>query len=270
MPTEKPSKVEEIPASSNPNPNPEPASKPVIQDQPKNRGVDLDIPAPARAEKAKDKVKEKVEKVEKPVQPAQPVQHTQPQPSLNPNGLNLPNLSQEQMSKGLDDLKNMSPDTIKQMAQQLKTMDPRLMQEVFKSQGINMPPEQIAKMADMLTPETINMMTSTFAGRQAPGPASGSGSGTANDSNSNQSAPQMPNMASMLNNPEMIKMASQMLAQQLGKKPEDVETILGCLGKVMKVFGKMVEVYMFFMKGNRKWVSISGGVLLFSYWMGYV
>ena len=218
-----------------------------------------------RAEKPKETIKEKVEKVERVERPAQPAQPA-PQTALNPNGLNLPNLSQEQMSKGLDDLKNMSPDSIKQMAQQLKSMDPRLMQEVFKSQGINMPPEQIAKMADMLTPETINMMTSTFAGRQAPG----ADPTNPTESNSNQSAPQMPNMASMLNNPEMIKMASQMLAQQLGKKPEDVETILGCLGKLMKVFGKVVEVYMFFMKGNRKWVSISGGVLLFSYWMGYV
>jgi hypothetical protein len=209
-------------------------------------------------ERKTEKITEKYEKSNKSEQVTQP--------SLNPNDLKLPNLSREQMNKGLEDLRSMSPETISQMASQLKSMDPRLMQEVFKSQGINMPPEQIAKMADMLTPETIKMMTSTMSGRpEAPEPINSSNQGA-----SAASPGGVPDMSSMLNNPEMIRMASQMLSQQLGRKPEDIEMVLSCLGKMLKMFGKLIGIYTFFMKGNRKYLTLAGGVCLISYWMGYL
>lgn len=232
--------------------------KPVIVDQPKNRGVDLDIKP---VEKPKEKVKEKL--IEKPE--ARPVEKKAVvSPSLNPTDLKLPNLSPDQMNKGLEELKSMPPESIAQMANTLKTMDPRLMQEVFKSQGINMPPEQIAKMADMLTPDTIKMMTETFAGRN---PLSNP---TTSRGGSEPAMPAMPDVASMLNNPDLTKMASQMLSQQLGKQPEDIQVILNCIGKMMKIFGKIVAVYNILMGGNRKYITLSVVVLGFSYWLGYL
>ena len=239
--------------------------KPVIVDQPKNRGVDLDIkPVEKPKEKVREKIIEKTE--ERPVEKKTLVSQSAT-PSVNPNDLKLPNLSSDQMNKGLEELKNMPPESIAHMANTLKTMDPRLMQEVFKSQGINMPPEQIAKMADMLTPDTIKMMTETFAGRNPLSNPTASGTGAGPGLGSE---PKMPDVASMLSNPDLTKMASQMLSQQLGKQPEDIQVILNCIGKMMKIFGKIMAVYNTLMGGNKKYVTLSVVALGFSYWLGYL
>lgn len=223
-----------------------------IQDKPKDRGIDIEVSKIEEKKieketevpkKVKDKIVEKPEvKKEKSV--------ARPQESLN-----LPNLSQDQMAKGLDSLKNMSPDAINQMASTLKNMDPRLMQSVFKSQGIDMPPEEIAKMADMLTPETVNMMTSSLGRNQTTGETS-------------NLPPQAPDISSMLNNPALTRMASEMLGKQLGKKPEDIQTLLNFFGKLMSFFMKIASIYQFFTRGNRKYFTGAVTVLIIANYFG--
>jgi tetratricopeptide (TPR) repeat protein len=178
-----------------------------------------------------------------------------------PENLNLPNLSPEQMNKGLEDLKKMSPENISQIVNTLKTMDPRLMQTVFKSQGIDIPPEEIAKMADILTPETVSMMTSSL-GKSLPGQ---------NQSpNSSDPPPSLssPDVSSMLNNPHLTRMASEMLAKQLGRNPDEINTVLTCLGKLLKFIMKVAYVYKLFTAGNRKYITGSALVLLLAYYFG--
>ena len=241
-----------------------------IQDKPKDRGIDIEIsqvpeekkieiptkvpekkPEPQLAKQPKkDKIVEKPEKPE-----AKVVEIPRPSPQIRPpDNLNLPNLSQDQMSKGLESLKSMTPETISQMANTLKTMDPRLMQSVFKSQGIDMPPEEIAKMADMLTPETVNLMTSSLGGRPNPPPAGGP------QPSGPPAGPAGPDISSMLNNPALTRMASEMLGKQLGKKPEDIESLLSCLGKLISFFVKVANFCRIFTAGNRKYFT--GAVLI--------
>ena len=245
-----------------------------IKDKPKDRGVDIEITTPAKkteeekkgkkVEKNEEKDK-KIEKKDKIVEKL-PKNETKPEPPAEqkpPAGenLKLPNLSEEQMAKGLNDLKNMSPSMISQMANTLKTMDPRLMQNVFKSQGIEISPEEISKMANMLTPETVNMMTSSLGKKD-----SNERSSSSQDTNANTAS--MPNIANLLNNPEMSRMASEMLAKQLGKRPEDVQTILTCLGKCFSVFSKIVSTYKFFTAGNRKYFTSATLIVGVSYYFG--
>lgn len=73
-----------------------------------------------------------------------------------------------------------------------------------------------------------------------------------------------PDVAAMLNNPQLSQMASQMLAQQLGKRPEDVQSILSCIGKCMAFFNKIISIYNFFTIGNRKYITGAAIVLALS------
>ncbi|OMJ77781.1 hypothetical protein SteCoe_22530 [Stentor coeruleus] len=253
-----------------------------VQDFPKDRGVTIDPPIskkpseeknpskpiipqeehkkenPTQAKK-KDKIKEvPVEEPKIPVKEPTPTQFTPP-----PN-MRMPNLSQDHMARGMEELKNMTPESMAQMASTLKNMDPNLMQSIFKSQGINMPPEKLSKMAEMITPETINMMTNSFA-HGGPTPSSGP--------STSQVPPFDPSnldIASMLNNPEISKLASEMLAKQFGKRPEDVQIIIGCLGKCMNVISKVAKVYRFFTAGNRKYIVVSFLVFLIAHYFGYL
>jgi hypothetical protein len=138
------------------------------------------------------------------------------------------------------------------------------MQSIFKSQGIDMPPEQISKMAEMITPETINMMSKSLP-RGGPSPSS------------DPSTPQVPpfnpsnlDIAAMLSNPEISKIASEMIAKQFGKKPEDIQMVIGCLGKCMSFISKVAKVYRFFTAGNRKYIVMSLLVLLIAHYFGYL
>ena len=72
----------------------------------------------------------------------------------------------------------------------------------------------------------------------------------------------------MLSNPELTRMASEMLGKQLGKKSEDIQTILSCFGKLMTVIMKFVRVYQFFTAGNRKYFTAGFGIFLIANYFG--
>lgn len=257
-----------------------------VQDFPKERGVTIDPPIskkPSEEKKSpkpnasqeehkkdnltKSNKKDKIKEV--PIEePKRSEKDQNPSPQFNPPpNMRMPNLSQDHMAKGMEELKNMTPESIAQMANTLKTMDPNLMQSIFKAQGIDMPPEQISKMAEMITPETINMMSKNFP-RGGPSPSSGP-SGPLNS----QVPPFDPSnldIASMLSNPEISKIASEMIAKQFGKKPEDIQIVIGCLGKCMSFISKVAKVYRFFTAGNRKYIFMSLLVLLIANYFGYL
>jgi hypothetical protein len=173
-----------------------------------------------------------------------------------PADLHLPTLSEDQMSKGIGELKNMSAESITQMAKTLKSMDPRLMQSVFKAQGIDMPPDQIAKMAEVLTPETINIMSEHF--------------GKTPQKDQKPEPKPKPQTSEMLNNPEKTQMASEMLAQQLGSNPEDVQIVLKAIGKFMGLLSGIRKIYNIFTMGNRKYLTISVLMVFIAYYIGMI
>lgn len=190
----------------------------------------------------------------------------------------MPQMNPESMSKGVENLKNMNPDELERMTSMMKNMDPKFMENMLKAQGINMSAEQLTSMTNMMTPETIKMMTQMIGSggfRMPEMQSQHSGQTQQNPDVTQQTGPPMPQVnadmvQNMLNNPAMTKMMSQMLSQQFGKNPENVETILNCLSKCMNFFMKFVSFYKFVSSGNRKYISGAAIVGLFSYWMGWV
>jgi len=183
---------------------------------------------------------------------AEPVQEqvtvTQPPQQSPAANLNLPNISKEEMDKGLTQLKSLTPETRKQYFEMLQNTDPRLLQEVFKSQGLNMEPEQIAKMRDFITEDKLNELTSMLG--------SGEGSGSATSADTIQQAAA---------NPQMRKMISEMLSKQVGRPAEELEKYINIIQKVTGFFLGARRVYKKATDGWRKYVWLGGFVACIAY-----
>ena len=164
--------------------------------------------------------------------------------------LKLPNLSKKQMEKGLSELKSMSSETIAQMAETLKMMDPRLMQNVYRSHGIDMKPEEIAKLVEVLTPETIDKVSSL---------------GKPKTQKSSVIEPQ--NASSDFNDSKYIDKASEKLGKQLNQDPKKVKVVLSFIGKIAAFSSKISNFFKIFTTGNRKYYSLSVGVCIAAYYL---
>lgn len=132
--------------------------------------------------------------------------------------LNLPDISDEQLEKGVKNLKQMTNNDIIRMATALKTMDPRLVESVFKSQGINMTADDIEKMSEALTPENIEIMTNSIESQRS--------------RQKKYDKLFEPEKESVAINPKMKKL----LSKELGKTQEEINSILPILEKLVSSF----------------------------------
>ena len=168
-------------------------------------------------------------------------------PENTPQVPDLPNLSQSQIQKGYEDLSKMSPENLQRMAESFKSMDPRVMENIFKAQGVNMSAEQISKMSEMLTPETIGQIQNMVGTGATPG-----------------------NPTQMMANPNMQKMLSQVVASQLGRNPEEIEPLIGCLQKLLNFFTKAAGVYRSLTCGSRKYLTGAAVAGLFAWYFEWL
>jgi hypothetical protein len=79
---------------------------------------------------------------------------------LKPESLRLPQLSAVQMQRGLADLRRMDRQQLQNIAALVSSTDPRLLETVFRAQGIAYSAEDIAKLAAVLTSNTVDKIAS--------------------------------------------------------------------------------------------------------------
>lgn len=178
---------------------------------------------------------------------AQPVS-TQVVPNLS-----MPSLSKEEMDKGIAQFKGLSSEAKKQQFDMLKSTDPRLLAEVFKSQGLNMEPEDIAKMRDFITEDKIEQLSGLIGDDGAPSLGT-EGSSTAET------------IQKAAANPAMRKMISEMLSKQVGRPASELEGIINIAQKVVGVFLGVKRVYTKATCGWRKYLWMGG----FAVWVAYL
>lgn len=88
---------------------------------------------------------------------------------LKPEGLRLPELSPTQMQRGLADLRRMDRQQLENIAALVSSTDPRLLETIFRAQGIAYSAEDIAQLAAVLTSSTVDRIAS-IAQHQHPPP----------------------------------------------------------------------------------------------------
>jgi hypothetical protein len=162
--------------------------------------------------------------------------------------LNLPNISDEDMQKGMSTLKTMAPDTRKQYFDMLKNTDPRLLTQIFKSQGLNMEPENIAKMRDAISEDSLDQLTGMF------GDSSGSG-------------PTAESLQAAAANPGMRKMISEMLSKQIGRPASELEGYINVIQRCVGFFLATKRLYKQVAGGWKKYLWLGGiiGAVVYNY-----
>jgi hypothetical protein len=144
------------------------------------------------------------------------------------------NMNYDDIQKGRDQLKNMSPEQIASMTSTFKNMDSSFLKQMMKSQmGVDLSEADIERMKQQMSPEMLANMGNMEMPKNMTMPQS-QASGPSNSGSSAQpsSAGGLPNMANMAGgmpdmNPEMVKTMMGMLEQN----PEMLKSMTSMLGE---------------------------------------
>ncbi|CAG9335983.1 unnamed protein product [Blepharisma stoltei] len=152
--------------------------------------------------------------------------------------LNLPEISDEQLQKGVKNLKQMNSSDIQRMATALKTMDPRIVEDIFKSQGVMMSADDIMKMSEALTPDNIKLMTKSIEEQKS------------RDKGEKKEKAE-PIQKNSINNPKN----SRLLREELGRSKEEIDSVLSLMDRILELFNIFKRFFNIFTVGNRKYIT---------------
>lgn len=159
---------------------------------------------------------------------------------LKPEGLRLPDLTARQMERGLADLRRLNRQELENIAALVSNTDPRLLETVFRAQGIEYSAEDIAKLAAVLTSASTVERIASIADRKS------------------QAQREKPDLRQK---PDL----SQKIARRLQKDPKHVEKVLRCLHLLTLPVRGGVQLVRALMTGSRKFYFIPAVVGLVCY-----